>query len=249
MDPYNPFGFLPNVRIVVLTSYLPHFRLSKSCMAAPRYNAVFVVGPSSSGKTTLCNALAKQINVSSYITEVARKVMREQGFSRDDVGSGGKLDMQRAIMSAQLQAEEEAQTRSTGQKSYVLSDRSAVDPIVYAGWCVEIDDREDVMAGLMNREDFLAALGRYRSSLFIVLRPVEEWIVDDGVRSMENQLQYTEELLDILKQLQIPYKELDRSIMNLDDRVKQVCQWLSGTNNAIAKGRLSSLWNLFNWKS
>ena len=47
--------------------------------------AVFVVGASSVGKTTLCNAIARELQVepARWIRETAREVMRTQGFSRD----------------------------------------------------------------------------------------------------------------------------------------------------------------------
>ena len=69
-----------------------------------RYEAIIVLGPSSSGKTTLCDALAEELCVPNtrYIKEIARTVMKTQGFSRKDTSS---FDMQAAIMSAQAKAE------------------------------------------------------------------------------------------------------------------------------------------------
>lgn len=63
---------------------------------------IHIVGPSSTGKTTLCKALAAVLGLPQEvcISEVARTVMRERNFTRNDVG---KLEMQRAIMEAQLE--------------------------------------------------------------------------------------------------------------------------------------------------
>ncbi|TFY59054.1 hypothetical protein EVG20_g7929 [Dentipellis fragilis] len=51
--------------------------------------AIYIVGPSSTGKTTLCTALATHLGLPSalHITEVARTVMRSTSFTRADVGT------------------------------------------------------------------------------------------------------------------------------------------------------------------
>ncbi|KAI0063599.1 hypothetical protein BV25DRAFT_1854021 [Artomyces pyxidatus] len=184
--------------------------------------AIYVVGPSSTGKTTLCNALAARLGLSSevYITEVARKVMRERGFTRDDVG---KVEMQRAIMEAQLAYDESARIYAGGRggAGVVLSDRSAVDAVVYA----ELND--DGETGAMARTliaspPFQAALPAYRHSLFVLLQPVAEWLVDDGVRSLEDGWRCHEAFRVMLSNLDIPHIELDGTSRWLEERVALV---------------------------
>ncbi|THH18766.1 hypothetical protein EW146_g2264 [Bondarzewia mesenterica] len=84
-----------------------------STAAAQRVSAIYIVGPSSTGKTTLCNALAARLGLSSTvcITEVARTVMRQQGFTRDDVA---RPEMQKAIMDAQLEHDKGARGAAAG---------------------------------------------------------------------------------------------------------------------------------------
>ena len=88
--------------------------------------AIYVVGPSSTGKTTLCDALAATLGLPREvcISEIARTVMREQGFTRNDVG---KLEMQKAIMDAQLKEDKSARRYSVQAREVcrgiVLSDR------------------------------------------------------------------------------------------------------------------------------
>lgn len=92
-----------------------------------RITAIYIVGPSSAGKTTLCNALAASLNLPQKvcISEVARTVMRERGFTRNDVG---KLEMQKAIMEAQLKEDRLARRHAIEAqgvcRGIVLSDRS-----------------------------------------------------------------------------------------------------------------------------
>lgn len=56
-----------------------------------RIVGIFITGPSSTGKTFLCNALKARLRdmgiLTYHISEVARTVMREQGFTRKDVGT------------------------------------------------------------------------------------------------------------------------------------------------------------------
>jgi nicotinamide riboside kinase len=127
--------------------------------------AVFIVGASSVGKTTLCSALARHFGLEpeKWIREVAREVMRTQGFTRDNVH---EFAMQHAIMSAQLDAERSALSRAAnGDRMVLLSDRSAVDPAIYAQTS-RTDDDDEYRTRLLNSEAFQAILPFYRLSLF-----------------------------------------------------------------------------------
>ncbi|KAI0090845.1 hypothetical protein BDY19DRAFT_937871 [Irpex rosettiformis] len=120
--------------------------------------AVFVVGPSSSGKTTLCNAIAAKIHLdpARHIKEVARTVMQTQGFSRHTVKA---YEMQHAIMLAQVKEEERVLLLPPDEtyRVQLLSDRSAVDPIVYASTSGGPDARE-MRRKLLRDPSFLKVL-------------------------------------------------------------------------------------------
>ncbi|OJT07640.1 hypothetical protein TRAPUB_1500, partial [Trametes pubescens] len=190
----------------------------------PRYQAVFVLGPSSSGKTTLCDALAQELQVQppQYIKEVARSVMKTHDFTRDDTDT---YEMQHAIMSAQLDAEEQATAALTTTKLnsgsvVVLSDRSAIDPIVYAS--------TSTVPGAMDRRQRLLDDSR----LQVVLEPVPEWIHDDGVRSLEDPWEYNEALFTTLKQLDIPYVVIGQEKKDILARVGFVMERLRLSGSA-----------------
>ncbi|KAH7089332.1 AAA domain-containing protein, partial [Auriculariales sp. MPI-PUGE-AT-0066] len=189
--------------------------------------SVFVCGPSSSGKTTLCNALAKHLALDSnlYIRETARKVMQTQGFSRKDVHT---YEMKFAILTAQVAAEDMAiqhvsqMDRIDGQP-IILSDRSGMDAVVYA----DLDpDGAEQKRQLTRLEPFNRAVERYRDSLFIVLEPVQEWIVDDGVRSLYGVEEYHSHFIQFLQQWQVPFKQLGPEVLSLDERVSHVIAWI-----------------------
>lgn len=141
----------------------------KESMAQPRPRAIFVVGASSVGKTTLCRALAKEFGIdqSKHIQEIARHVMRTQGFSRETVH---QYAMQHAIMSAQLVAEGAILGHAnTHDRVLLLSDRSAVDPIVYA-MTSNVENKAENAAKLLHDTSFQSILPFYRESLFGMCR-------------------------------------------------------------------------------
>ncbi|KAJ4468846.1 hypothetical protein J3R30DRAFT_3661779 [Lentinula aciculospora] len=152
--------------------------------------AIYVVGPSSTGKTTLCDALV-----------VARTVMKEQGFTRADVDS---LAMQHAIVKAQASRDRETRDQKAwaedgvGTHSTLLSDRSAVDAVVYAALS-ELVVKSGNTQTLISSPEFQAILPFYRSpkSKFVLLRPIQAWIVDDGVRSLKDGEHYYDMFIEL----------------------------------------------------
>jgi len=190
----------------------------------PPITAIYIIGPSSTGKTTLCSALFKALALEapSYITEVARKVMRSNGFTRDHVG---KLEMQETIMEAQLGAEREGEmyVAKRAQSQALLSDRSAIDAIVYA--ILTSRNKEDAdhrQRFLIGSPQFQLALSSYRQAIFILLTPVPEWLVDDGVRSMSDGYHCLAVFRQVLSELEIKYEEIGANMKDLSDRVEFV---------------------------
>ena len=208
--------------------------------------SIYVVGPSSTGKTTLCEALFKHFIAESQsqssrnngrsvlphtISEVARKVMRERQFTRDDVGT---LEMQQAILEAQVKAERDALAflascdPTTEIEKVLLSDRCTIDALVYTRKFVS----EDAYKALCETSEFQEALRRYRGErargddsthgLFILTLPVAEWLIDDGIRNMDEPEAVLEAFRYVLNDLEIPFVELGSEIMELGRRVEWI---------------------------
>jgi nicotinamide riboside kinase len=174
----------------------------------------------STGKTTLCDALAGRLGLESaaYVREVARRIMRQKGYSRDTISN---LQMQSDIMEAHLEEEE----RALGSSNIVVCDRSAVDPIVYA--ILTSTSAHEALARkekLVGKETFQVALARYRDaeSIIVLLAPVKDWVVDDGIRSMEQQEECMGVFQRLLEDLGIPYHILGADRRSLFDRVISV---------------------------
>ncbi|KAG9310362.1 hypothetical protein JVU11DRAFT_9495 [Chiua virens] len=196
------------------------------------FTELYVVGPSSTGKTTLCDALATSLQLCSwcYITEVARQIMKRRGFTREDVG---KLEMQSTIMLAQLEREAEVCERAMDtSEALVLSDRSGVDPLVYAVLTAK-DEREarQRKSILVEQPAFQNALKRYRKAKFLLLRPVPEWLVDDGVRSLDQHARSFHVYRTVLAELGIPYREIREEMKDLTERVTWVKGWVTSSTH------------------
>lgn len=168
----------------------------------------------------MCDALAKKLDLhdSAYITEVARTVIKERGFTRAHIGL---LEMQEAIMDAQI--ERESGTR--GSYPVQVFDRSAVDPIVYGVLTGGTDhDGKERQESLSRKENFQATLEEYRSSrsFFFLLGPVEEWLVDDGTRHLDNGKECFGIFEAVLSDLEISYFVIGENMKKLDDRTSVV---------------------------
>jgi nicotinamide riboside kinase len=140
--------------------------------------------------------------------------------------------MQRTIQVTQLERELEA--RSAARRSAVpmiLSDRSAIDPLAYA--VVTAANEEDARQRkriLINTPGFQTALQYYKEGVFVLFKPVSEWLVDDGVRSMDDRGQNLDVFRGILRELGIPFIELGEEIKDLQSRVAFVKGFLDGEN-------------------
>ncbi|TFK19297.1 hypothetical protein FA15DRAFT_674563, partial [Coprinopsis marcescibilis] len=178
--------------------------------------AIYIIGPSSTGKTTLCDVLARRLGLvgPAYITEVARQVMKAKGYTRNDVGH---VQMQIDILEEHLKREEKSTTFGV-----ILCDRSAVDPVVYSQLTSETDlEAKRRLQLLTANSAFQRALARYRSpsSTVILLAPVKEWVVDDGVRSLEQQDRCLQIYKELLRGWDIPYKEFGSETRFLYERM------------------------------
>ena len=141
--------------------------------------------------------------------------IRYSTFKRD-------IEMQRTILTTQLEQELKARSVAAGSAvQLVLSDTSAIDPIAYAILTsANKKDERERKAILVDIPEFQAALCRYREGMFILLKPVSGWLVDDGVRSMDERGQNAEVFRILLRELDIPFVELGEEIKNIQARVE-----------------------------
>ena len=213
----------------------PALDLASMPPKSPRKVSIYVVGPSvsdattthcgylrrnhqSAGKTTLCNAIAQKLGIpkTAYVTEVARQVMKDKGYSRDTISS---VQMQQDIMDAYFHREQELDEL---EEPICLFDRSAMDAIVYALLTSKTQEEADARkAFLTSSNNFQKVLEKYRSpdTIVILLAPVAEWLVDDGIRSLESQADCSTIFKELLKSLGVNYHEFGCHMKFLHERV------------------------------
>jgi nicotinamide riboside kinase len=138
--------------------------------------------------------------------------MMEKGYSRDTIGS---LQMQEDIMEAHFLLEQESMAHAVR-----VCDRTAIDPIVYAILTSRDEEESREKQNHLTRSaNFQKALEQYRKSIVILLKPVAEWLIDDGIRSTENQDQCLQIYRQLLAEMDVSYYEFGREMMFLPERV------------------------------
>ncbi|KAF2843356.1 hypothetical protein M501DRAFT_966717 [Patellaria atrata CBS 101060] len=192
---------------------------------------IYIIGAQCTGKTTLINALETHFsepvnrdwdgnssNPPNVIKEVARSVLREHSFIASDITNSRTrcLQLQELILKAQHSAELETNW------SWYLSDRSGLDPVVYATIYVGPDE---AMA-LMESQEFQELKERMRNSLVILCEAGVLWLTDDGVRLMpkdnEDWMRVHQTFCELLVLNDIRYNVISKDMTNLDDRVQLV---------------------------
>jgi nicotinamide riboside kinase len=205
--------------------------------------SIYIVGAQSTGKTTLANALKmyfddaenhsqQQPTISAkppkLIAEVARNVLRDDKFTTSDVNSSPEraFDLQRRILNAQARAE------STIDSEWFISDRSGLDPIIYAQRYIG----KGAAQILLMSEEWKMLEERMRRSLVIVCEPKTDWLVNDGVRLMpENEKDWRafhELFCAFLKNAKMKYIMLSCDIADLEERIRLVVRhWESSSES------------------
>ena len=188
---------------------------------------IYIVGAQCTGKTTLVTALQAhfraqvsqpsqgQSSSPPIITEVARKVLREHNFTASDITSSPSkaLSFQQLILNAQYEAE------TSITQPWYISDRSGLDPIIYAKRYVG-SDAADLMMGTEMWQDLRERMGR---SLIIVCEAGMDWLTDDGVRLMPTDkadwTTFHELFCNTLREAKLEFAVLPRSIEDIERRV------------------------------
>lgn len=195
---------------------------------------IYIIGPQSTGKTTLVNKIRSEsfhqqqdqpFEDPQIISEVARSVLIEHKFTANDITSSQQrcLTLQRLILEAQAKAED----TGLGKSSWFISDRSGIDPLVYAR---RYASKEGVLE-LQQLDAWTQIRARMMKSLIVVCESGTPWLADDGVRLMprdyEEWFQLFGDFCAILDELGLRYSVVPRSMLNLSERAEFVRQsWL-----------------------
>ncbi|MBE3044189.1 ATP-binding protein [Candidatus Bathyarchaeota archaeon] len=198
-------------------------------MPQPSLPNIYIIGAQGTGKTTLVDALlpsllpmCQTLNLQPPATfpESARQVLSTSTLTTSQIAASPTLShsLNKAIIAAQSTAETLALSRS----SWFISDRSAIDPIVYTRRSVSREAAADIMAG----EDWVEMTGRMEGGLVVVCEAGMEWLVDDGLRLMpkgrEDWMSVYEGFCEVLGEVGVGYCVLPAGVESVEERVEFV---------------------------
>ena len=174
----------------------------------PPFN-VFLVGPSSTGKTHHLNEL--QVSLGSganFYFGIAREILKKRGITGDDLVRDPELHMQlqRELVEKYSVLQQQQETKNGGPIIRVF-DRCGIDALVYARRYVRAEDA----AALQASTKFQSCLDLYRNrqrSLVVLFPVVPELLKSDGVR-IHGNVKEQEKMFNLFKstmqELNIPF--------------------------------------------
>ena len=190
---------------------------------------IFVIGAQCTGKTTLVDALEeyfsqpeKSSSRLSIIREVARDVLKRYNFTRDDITSSPEraLQLQNYILEAQFEAETAVSIDPSAD--WYISDRSGIDPIVYA----HIFVGEEAAKQLLASATWKKLEEHMKAGLVVLCEAGFSWLIDDGTRLMPKDIEDWKRLdaafRNLLTTREIDYIVIPRDKTDVLDRVAVV---------------------------
>lgn len=206
---------------------------------------IYIIGAQCTGKTTLVNALKDYLTRYReqdtpdpiIISEVARNVLKELKIDRHDIANSPakSLELQTAILKAQCKAEGVAK-----DAGWYISDRSGLDPIVYARLSVG----EDAAQTLLNSADWATLERNMKEGRVFVCEAGCEWLIDDGVRWLPDDSRHWDEFdrafRNLLEQRKINFQVVPRDVTQIHERVEMVLARSDQTDSLHAPAKQDS---------
>ncbi|KAI1053167.1 hypothetical protein LB506_012351 [Fusarium annulatum] len=229
------------LRVYVIT-FIP----IKLTMSSNAYiTNIYIIGPQSTGKTTLVNKLKADlehwladtsIDKPHIVSEVARTVLAKHKYSAEDIQASTTrcFELQQLILEAQAAAEKEALKTS----SWFISDRSGFDPLVYAKRYAAPGAVEQ----LQELDAWKQVKARMERSLIVVCEAGTPWLMDDGVRLMpgsdDEWMQTFYNFCEMLDELGLGYFVVPRTVLDVSERAELVrVKWIGRRQSLMDNSR------------
>ncbi|KAF5579292.1 P-loop containing protein [Fusarium pseudocircinatum] len=208
---------------------------------------IYIIGPQSTGKTTLVNKLQSDlehrhvdtsIDKPQIVSEVARTVLAKHKYSAQDILTS-KLrcfQLQQLILEAQASSEKEALKTS----SWFISDRSGFDPLVYAKRYAAPDAVEQ----LQRLPAWKEVRVKMERSLIVVCEAGTPWLMDDGVRLMPGSdkewMQVFDDFCEMLDGVGLEYCVVPHTVLDISERADLVWARWTERRQALTDNQLNN---------
>ncbi|EGP88462.1 unnamed protein product [Zymoseptoria tritici ST99CH_3D1] len=192
---------------------------------------IYIVGAPCTGKTTILRALQDHYAITkdactfsrpTYISEVARRLLETLHISRDDIPNSPEkcFTLQEAILHAQYQVEQEIEGNEFS--SWYISDRSGLDPIVFAQLYVGVDAAEKLLAS----SHWKALEAKMKHGLVVLCESGCSWLKDDGVRlvppNLTEWLRFDEAFKQLFEARGIQYVLVPAALTDIGQRIETI---------------------------
>lgn len=190
---------------------------------------IYIVGAPCTGKTTLLRGLQKHfaevepkadVVQPATIAEVARAVLLQLDINRDDIGNSPNKCQE--LQSAILEAQSAAESRLSQKGQWYISDRSGLDPIVFAQLYVGQEAAEN----LLQSPAWQSLEHNMREGVVILCESGCSWLTDDGTRLMPRDVdewrRFDRAFVELLRQSNIEYTLLSKDMVSIEERVDLV---------------------------
>jgi nicotinamide riboside kinase len=193
--------------------------------------SIYVIGAQSTGKSTIVTAIEevfarpKSVLTAKFrqrpivIREVARTVLKTYNFTREDIVASPTraFQLQKHILKAQFEAEQQVIAQSPD--GWYITDRSGIDPIVYATIYAGEAAAQEM---LVSNEWHSLEQGMKRGHVFLC-ETNTNWLYDDGTRLMpessEKWIAIDDTFRRLLKAREIDYRIISNQVEDINERV------------------------------
>ena len=194
-------------------------------MANSQPKNIYIIGAQCTGKTTLLEALKSHYaqEQPTIISEVARTVMKNLNFDREDIAMSPEesFRLQKAILQAQYEKEAPFEDATA---SWFISDRSGIDPIVYARYYVGIEQAKE----LLDSPQWTFLERNMKAGLVVLCDAGAHWLIDDGIRLMPKNtadwIAFGNAFYTLLKERDIRSIVIPNDLIKISDRAAAVVE-------------------------
>lgn len=174
--------------------------------------SIYISGAHSAGKTTLQEALQRDVQFTRFgfksQQELAREWVQKKGYTQEKLHDPSFLfQLQQELVNLQIEKENSEISDCEGLYHRFLWDRGILDPIIYAKELCGHKDAEELVALPAVKKE-LSRLQAGDDTLVVIPQPHRDFLCYDGVRietSMDEILRIHNSIIAFAYEMRIPH--------------------------------------------